>query len=211
MKYMRRKVQVVIIIGALMLVASCLNVGTQIASQDSDFLDGGGLTDAFVSGKISKVEIKGPFNIVFFNGKGLSSNMSETFLERVEFSFRRGVLRITPSRRFFPYPSDQLIIYLGTSDIEEVTLQIDGKVTTTEFLIGKKLALNFLGNVSGVVNSDIDDLRVTSRSSGRIILVGSAKRLETKIYASAVLSLRNFRVQELLLDNDYGSQVLMPK
>ncbi|NIZ18455.1 GIN domain-containing protein [Entomospira culicis] len=200
-----------LVVALFALLSSCLSMGPELSIDEDSLLAGEELVDLSALGSYSKIIVQGPFNITLSNMQGIASNMKAPLLERVEFSVKEDTLYIIPSRRFFPYPTDEILFSLGLDGLDEVTLQIDGNVSTRGILRMESLSLHFEGNSKGLIHSEVEKLSISSRSPGRIVLIGQAKVLETRLFPKSLLSLRSFRAEELIFHNDNGSQVLMPR
>ncbi|NIZ40459.1 DUF2807 domain-containing protein [Entomospira entomophila] len=189
------------------MAVACVNIGSQIEVDGEDVI-----AISLPTGvRFDTIQVMGPFSVVLFDGEGIRTNIGSDHVERIQVDITDGVLRVIPSKSFFPFPTNRVVVYLGVRSMNEVHLQVDGQLFTDGILRGKAMTIVFDGNVTGTVHSEIEQLSVISRSAGRITLVGLAKELRTEIYSASTLSLRHFRAEKLDFHNEYGSQVLMPR
>lgn len=189
------------------MAVACVNIGSQI-EVDGDDVVMISLPDGI---RFDSIQVMGPFSIVLFDGDGIRTNIGAEHVERIQVTVDEGILRVIPSKSFFPFPSNRIIVYVGVRNMNSVHLQVDGQLFTDGILRGQSMTFIFDGNVSGTVHSEIEHLSIISRSPGRITLVGLAKDLHTEIYSASTLSLRHFRAENIDFHNEYGSQVLMPR
>lgn len=190
------------------LLQSCVNIGSQISVEGEQVRP----VTLPSPASFNRVEVMGPFNIVLFNGTGVRSNMSDSLLERIQFNTEGSTLYIRPNAGFFPFPANALIIYIGISNLQSLQVQVDGQLLTDGILTGNSLRFYILGNVTGRIHTNIQNVFISTRSPGRISLIGTAQTIETEVFSAATLSLIHFRPQEWNFDaNRHGSQLLHPR
>ncbi len=146
------------------------------------------------------LKIKGNFNVVFTEAKSSSLKVTASDKDAMaSIDVKSTPTALTINQK--DGATGTATLYIGLKDIQQIAININGTVSTTNSIDPGELTLNIDGNVSGTIMLDVKLLNYTSSSSKALVLKGKAKQSNFKDSGEGSVDASELKTDNLTLDD----------
>ncbi len=152
------------------------------------------------------LKLKGNFNVVFTNGSCSLKVVAADKDVMASIDVKSGTtLNITMKEG----ATGMATLYIGLKDIQQIAININGTVSTTNAIDVGDLTLNIDGNATGTLNLDVKMLNCNSNSGKALVMKGKAKTCNFKDGGEGSLDASQLKTDNLTLEDSSDGDLKM--
>lgn len=182
------------LINKTLVLAMFLTVGQIAIAGNSDSITTEKKVNAFTT-----LKVNGNFNIVFTQG---TCSLKITAADQNSMSsidVKSSPTSLTISQK--DGAQGGATLYIGLKDVQQISININGNISTTNTINNGELTLNIDGNATGTLSMDVKMLNCNSSSGKELTLKGKAKQCNFKDSGEGSIDASELKTDNMTLDD----------